>query len=80
VTDTLVEATEHLIRGIVANPDDVSVRLVGGRRGRVLEVHVHPEDLGKAIGRGGRTASALRTVVNSIGGRGVRVDFVDLDR
>ena len=41
---------------------------------------VDPEDLGKVIGRGGRTATALRTVMSGIGGRGVRVDVVDTDR
>jgi predicted RNA-binding protein YlqC (UPF0109 family) len=56
------------------------VELVTTRRGRTLEVRVHPEDLGKVIGRGGRTATALRTVVGGIGGRGVRVDVVDTDR
>ena len=61
-------------------PDDVQVELVTTRRGRTLEVRVHPEDLGKVIGRGGRTATALRTVVGGIGGRGVRVDVVDTDR
>ena len=41
---------------------------------------MNPEDLGKVIGRAGRTAKALRTVVASVGGRGVRVDVVDTDR
>jgi predicted RNA-binding protein YlqC (UPF0109 family) len=45
----------------------------------VLKVRVHPDDLGKVIGRAGRTANALRTVVSAIGGKGVRVDFVDVD-
>jgi len=76
----LAYALEHLVRGIVDNPDDVRVQLVTTRRGRTLEVHVHPEDLGKVIGRGGRTATALRTVMSGIGGRGVRVDVVDTDR
>ena len=50
------------------------------RRGRVLEVRVHPEDLGKVIGRGGRTAKALRTVVGALSdGPGVRIDFLDVD-
>ncbi|MDQ1672368.1 MAG: uncharacterized protein QOC98_930, partial [Frankiaceae bacterium] len=40
---------------------------------------VNPADLGKVIGRGGRTARALRTVVASVGGRTVRVDVVDTD-
>ena len=46
----------------------------------MLEVRVHPDDLGKVIGRAGRTARALRTVVTALGGRGVRVDLVDVDR
>ena len=53
----LEEALEHLVKGIVDNPDD----------------------LGKVIGRNGHTARALRTVVGAIGGRGVRVDLVDVD-
>jgi uncharacterized protein len=76
----LDEALEHLVRGIVEHPDDVSVRDRNTRRGRTLEVRVHPDDLGKVIGRNGRTATALRTVVSGIGGRGVRVDVVDTDR
>ena len=76
----LQEALEHLVKGIVDHPDDVRVASHGLRRGRVLEVRVHPDDLGKVIGRGGRTATALRTVMTGIGGRGVRVDVVDTDR
>lgn len=75
----LENALEHLVRGIVDNPDDVTVDLVTNRRGRTLEVRVNPEDLGKVIGRNGRTAKALRTVVAALGGRGVRVDVVDTD-
>ena len=76
----LAEALEHLVRGIVSHPDEVAVELVTNRRGRTLEVRVHPEDLGKVIGRSGRTATSLRTVGSGIGGRGVRVDVVDTDR
>lgn len=76
----LADSLEHLVRGIVDNPDDVRVELITTRRGRTLEVHVHPDDLGKVIGRSGRTATALRTVMGGIGGRGVRVDVVDTDR
>ncbi len=76
----LADALEHLVRGIVDNPDDVEVFSSDGRRGTTLKVHVHPDDLGKVIGRGGRTATALRTVMTGIGGRGIRVDVVDTDR
>jgi len=88
----LVDALDHLVRGIVDNPDDVSVRSReyrgGGRdrgarhgRGETLEVRVNPEDLGRVIGRSGRTATALRTVLQALSGTdNVRVDFVDVDR
>jgi uncharacterized protein len=75
----LEDALEHLVRGIVDHPDDVEVDLRNQRRGRVLEVRVHPDDLGKVIGRAGRTAKALRTVMAALGGRGIRVDLVDVD-
>lgn len=80
MTTVLADALEHLVRGIVDYPDDVRVQLITTRRGRTLEVHVNPEDLGKVIGRGGRTATALRTVISGVGGRGIRVDVVDTDR
>lgn len=76
----LEEALEHLVKGIVEHPDDVEVDLRTNRRGDTLEVRVHPDDLGKVIGRGGRTARALRQVMASVGGRGIRVDVVDTDR
>jgi hypothetical protein len=75
----LEEALDHLVRGIVDHPDQVKVDRRQMRRGEVLEVRVHPEDLGKVIGRGGRTARALRAVITALGGRGIRVDLVDVD-
>ncbi|HML51808.1 MAG TPA: RNA-binding protein [Propionicimonas sp.] len=77
----LADALEHLVRGLVPNPDEVRVREYERGRTRTLEVRVHPEDIGKVIGRQGRTATALRTVVSALAGREqVRIDFVDVDR
>lgn len=77
----LEEALEHLVRGIVDHDDDVAVRHRELRRGDVLEVRVHPDDLGRVIGRSGRTASALRTVISALAsGKPIRVDIVDTDR
>jgi len=77
----LADALEHLVRGLVSNPDDVQVADLDRRRVRTLEVRVHPEDIGKVIGRQGRTAGALRTVIAALAGREqVRIDFVDVDR
>ena len=77
----LAEALEHLVRGVVDHPDGVTVRDKQLRHGSILEVRVHPEDLGKVIGRGGRTATAFRTVISALAGKkGARVDFVDVDK
>ncbi|ROQ41417.1 hypothetical protein EDF46_0795 [Frondihabitans sp. PhB188] len=76
----LAPALEHLVRGIVDHPDEVQVVSKTSQRGDVLEVRVHPEDLGRVIGRSGRTAKALRTLVTAIAdGKRVRVDVVDTD-
>lgn len=76
----LSAALEHLVRGIVDNPDDVQVVAKSSPRGEVLEVRVNPDDLGRVIGRAGRTAKALRTLVSALAdGRKVRVDVVDTD-
>jgi uncharacterized protein len=77
----LADALEHLIRGIVSHPDDVAVKDKELRRRRMLEVRVNPEDVGKVIGRSGRTATALRTVIGALAGsQEVRVDFIDVDK
>ena len=73
------EALEHLVKGIVDNPEEVLISEKEGRRGTTLEVRVHPEDIGKVIGRNGRTAKALRTVVSALARRSVRVDLVEAD-
>ena len=73
-------ALEHLVKGIVDHPEDVQVIAKSSPRGEVLEVRVNPEDLGRVIGRAGRTAKALRTLVTALAdGKRVRVDVVDTD-
>ena len=77
----LESALLHLVKGIVDAPDDVRVESHSSPRGEVLEVRVAPADLGRVIGRSGRTAKALRTVIGALAdGRRVRVDVVDVDR
>ena len=76
----LAAALEPLVKGIVDNPDDATLTAHFTSRGDLLEVHVHPDDLGRVIGRNGRTAKSLRTVVNALAdGKKVRVDVVDTD-
>jgi predicted RNA-binding protein YlqC (UPF0109 family) len=77
----LKAALLHLVKGIVDHPDAVQVESRSTPRGELLEVRVDPADLGRVIGRAGRTAKALRTVIGALAdGRTVRVDVVDVDR
>ena len=72
--------TEYVVRELVDDPDAVSVELVDGRRGPTLEVNVGPGDMGRVIGRRGRMANAIRTVVRAAAAKDgveVDVDFVD---
>ncbi len=75
------ELLEYLARGLVNDPDSVEVSEVQEDDGTlVLELSVAPDDYGSVIGRGGRTASALRTLIRAAAvkdGRRVFVDIVD---
>lgn len=74
------DAAQHLVEGIVDHPEAVRVSSRELRRGPLIEVGVDGSDLGRVIGRSGRTARALRTVVGALpGGRGARVDLVDAE-
>lgn len=77
----LSEFLEYLAQGLVDSPEEVSVERFGEEDGTiVLELCVAPDDYGKVIGRGGRTAQALRTVVKAAAAndrRRVLVDIVD---
>ncbi|GAC1306517.1 MAG: hypothetical protein NVSMB21_09380 [Vulcanimicrobiaceae bacterium] len=74
-----VELLTFLAKRLVGKPDDVFVELHPDHRGAVLELEVHPDDLGKVIGRGGRVAQALRTIVRAGAEGRVTVDIVDGD-
>jgi predicted RNA-binding protein YlqC (UPF0109 family) len=55
---------DYLARALVDLPDQVSVRMVEGEQTTVIELKVAKEDLGKVIGKQGRTARAIRTILN----------------
>ena len=61
------ELVESIARALVDHPVEVNVRSVVGSQATILELRVHPEDLGKVIGRQGRTAKAVRTLLGAAG-------------
>ena len=74
------ELLEMIVKALVDHPELVEVRTVEGQQVTVLELCVHPEDVGKVIGRQGRTAEALRTIFGAVGmklHRRVAVEILD---
>jgi hypothetical protein len=61
------ELVEAIAKALVDNPDQVQVRAIEGEQVTVLELRVHPTDLGKVIGRQGRTAKSMRTILGAAG-------------
>ncbi|MFW6009816.1 MAG: KH domain-containing protein [Actinomycetota bacterium] len=74
------DVLEFVAKQLVDHPDEVRIDVDADERETVLELHVHDEDLGKVIGKRGRTAKALRTVVKAAGSlddENVTVEIVD---
>ena len=74
------ELLTYIARNLVDNPDQVSVTQHDGDGEIVLELRVAPEDMGKVIGRQGRIAKEIRTLVRSVAqrsGQRVSVDIID---
>ena len=65
--DSLREVIEAIAKALVDNPDEVTVREIDGEATTVLELRVAPQDLGKVIGKQGRTARAMRTLLRAAG-------------
>jgi predicted RNA-binding protein YlqC (UPF0109 family) len=77
---TATDVLEYLVRALVDDPDAVEVDVSDGRRGMSMSVSVASGDMGRVIGRRGRNANAIRTLVRAAAvqdGVEVDVDFVD---
>ncbi len=59
------ELLEYIARALVDKPEEVSVNVVEGDRSLILQLKVSPDDVGKVIGKQGRIAQALRTLVRA---------------
>jgi predicted RNA-binding protein YlqC (UPF0109 family) len=61
------ELVEFIVKSLVDNPDKVMLEEVEGEKTTVIELRVDPSDLGKVIGKQGRTARSIRTILNAAG-------------
>ncbi len=65
--DELKALIEIMAKALVDKPDDVSVRETDGEKTTIIELRVAQDDLGKVIGKQGRTARSMRTILNAAG-------------
>ena len=63
------EFVEFIARKLVDNADAVDVNFIEGKSTAIIELRVAPEDVGKVIGKSGRTANALRTLLSAVASR-----------
>ena len=68
-----MEMVSWVVVNLVDHPEDVRVRRLERDGGEIFEVHVHPEDLGQVIGKGGSTAKSVRTLLEAMGKRARKV-------
>ncbi|MCL2793239.1 MAG: KH domain-containing protein [Spirochaetaceae bacterium] len=59
------DLVEYIAKSLVDNPDGVSVNVIEGEKSTILELKVSPDDIGKVIGKHGRIAKAIRTVLSA---------------
>ncbi len=74
------ELVEFIVKSLVDRPDDVQVSQVEGEKSLIIELRVAEEDMGKVIGKQGRIARAIRTVVKAAAtkeGKMVHVEIID---
>lgn len=74
------ELVTMIVRALVDDPEQVVVNQVEGERSIIFEVRVAPDDLGKVIGKGGRIANALRTLVRAAGAKERKSIWVDINK
>ena len=67
--DVMREFVEFIVKRIVDSPDSVDVSYIEGKSTAIIELRVASEDVGKIIGKSGRTANALRTLVSAVASR-----------
>jgi len=59
------DLVEYMVKSLVDNPDEVEIREIEGEKSTILELKVTKEDIGKVIGKHGRIARAIRTIINA---------------
>ncbi|MBW1694054.1 MAG: KH domain-containing protein [Deltaproteobacteria bacterium] len=69
---------KHIVQALVDHPEQVAISEVEGKQSTVFEIKVAKEDIGKIIGKQGRTAQAIRTILNAASGKAKKRTIVEI--
>jgi len=71
---------EFVVKALVDHPEDINIKTVEGERTSIIELKVHPDDIGKVIGKEGRIAMAMRTLLSAVTskeGKRIKLEILD---
>ena len=71
---------EYIVKALVDHPDDISIKTVEGEKTAIIELKVHNDDIGKVIGKEGRIAMAMRTLLSAVTskeGKRIKLEILD---
>lgn len=74
------ELLEFIVKALVDHPEDINIKTVEGEKTSIIELKVHNEDIGKVIGKEGRIAMAIRTLLSAVtskSGKRVKLEILD---
>ena len=74
----MTEFVQFIVRNLVDHPDDIRLASIDGEKSLVLELRCHPTDIGKVIGKNGKTTGAIRTLLSTAAARQGRRAMIEV--
>ncbi len=71
---------EFMVKALVDHPDDINIKTIEGEKTAIIELKVHNDDIGKVIGKEGRIAMAMRTLLSAVTskeGKRIKLEILD---
>lgn len=71
---------EFIVKALVDHPEDINIKIIEGEKTAIIELKVHNDDIGKVIGKEGRIAMAMRTLLSAVtskDGKRVKLEILD---
>jgi hypothetical protein len=74
----MTEYVEYIVRNLVDHPDEIRLSSIDGEKSLIFELRCHPNDIGKVIGKSGKTIGAIRTLISTAAARQGRRAMIEV--